>query len=1588
MKPITVSCAIALSVLLSVLGEASLPQPQVSQAADPVANAPVVAPPSGLQPEGPAFSLSSALDRGRVVHTPEGFLLSGRGYRADVSSDGLRFVPNSLPADRPFAGRQGELLLSLTALASEAGERALTPSGPPTQPGGVFGDAVVTPYGMNGLAQTVHAYPDGVDLGVWLRERPGEAGDLRLVFALDASVEQVLVETVAGEHTELTYPGHGRVLVGRALAIDAAGQRTELTMRASRERLEIELDAPLLDGAAFPLWIDPKIGSALPISGSASTRDVDPDTVFDPVTGQFVVVWERAVSGTESDIWGARVDAAGTLAAGPFPVDVTASTLATRPRIAVDPATGSYLVAYEDQPVGGSKTVRWSLLDATDTLVASNAFTVSGYLADARPDVGFVQGPVGASGFVIASRRDSLSTPDSTVQVTWVDATTGAAVDSQPLSALSPPRDDLPALPQLSDSSESLVAFQRFNTATFIQDVQAACVTLGGGVVSLGTPLAVTADATSADGAPDVSVVNGTFQVIWERLVLATSNRDLRGREVLPSCAGFAGAAFDVSNLALLESAPAVLAGRYSGGCDGQSMALFLTTPAPAGSGPLSVVGRRWNPAAPLLGPTEIVAAGQSGVSSFSTPRAALDSTSTTLPLFLVVYDDDGTGTNAAAEVFGQLVTFDGIPLTATVSPATTTQCAGTSLNLVVTTTGTGPFTYQWRQDGVPIPGATSPSYAISSLSSFSEGTYDVLVNGACGSLLSTPAEVIVDQPITGLAIATSASPVCAGSDVVLTATVTQGIPDTYEWLLDGVLVDTTTVPSLSLPGVTTADAGSWTVKATNVCGTATSGTPAVLQVDEPIVDLAIDVSASPVCEGSDVTLTASTTSGTPTGYGWFRNGTFLQVTTVPTLDLVGVTPGNAGSYTVRASNACGSTTSVDPTVLEVDEPITGVTIGVSASPVCEGSSVTFTADTATGVPRNYGWFRDGVFVAATTVPSLTLNSVSPASAGAYSVRASNACGVANTAVPVDLDVDEPITSVGIAVSASPVCTGSVVTFTATTTGGTPRVYGWFRNGTFVQVTQTPTLDLPAVVAGDSGNYTVQAGNSCGNAASAGSANLQVDEPITGVSIAASSNLVCAGSSVTFTAATATGVPSSYGWFRNGTFVKLTQTPTLVVPGVTPANAGNYTVTASNACGNATSASPASLAVDEPITGVTVQVSASPVCVGTNVTVTASTATGAPSSYGWFRNGVFLTVTSGPVLNLPAVTPDQAGAYTVRVGNACGTASSPTPAVLTVDQPITSVAIGLSGSPVCAGSNVTLSATSTGGSPSSYEWRRDGTAIDTTSLPTLVLANVSAADAGSYTVRVVNSCGQLISQTPATLVVSDPIGGVKLESTAPGACLGDTVTFTATALSGTGPFLYEWRKDGVSLGAPTPDNTLVINSAQGSDSGSYQAIVSNACGAVTSQAVSLSVYTGPNLYCTAKPNSLGCASAWTWSGTPSISAGSGFNLGWGPSPGGGNNFGIFIYSVNGAASSPITNIYGTLCLPPAFILRTPFTTSGGTNGTCSGQFNIDFNAFVAGPSAPPYLEAGMTVDMQCWYRDIVAPGGANFSNAINFVLCQ
>jgi len=142
---------------------------------------------------------------------------------------------------------------------------------------------------------------------------------------------------------------------------------------------------------------------------------------------------------------------------------------------------------------------------------------------------------------------------------------------------------------------------------------------------------------------------------------------------------------------------------------------------------------------------------------------------------------------------------------------------------------------------------------------------------------------------------------------------------------------------------------------------------------------------------------------------------------------------------------------------------------------------------------------------------------------------------------------------------------------------------------------------------------------------------------------------------------------------------------------------------------------------------------------------------------------------------------------------------------------------------------------------------------------------------------------------------------------------------------------------------------------------------------------------GPITYCTTSTTSNGCNPAMGATGTPSISASSGFTIS--ATSIEGQRSGLLFYGINGrTASAWAPGNTSTLCVK-APVQRLGTQNSGGTNGSCDGSISEDWLAYLASHPAAlgqPFT-TGVTVDSQCWFRDPAAPGTTNLSGGLEFV---
>lgn len=139
----------------------------------------------------------------------------------------------------------------------------------------------------------------------------------------------------------------------------------------------------------------------------------------------------------------------------------------------------------------------------------------------------------------------------------------------------------------------------------------------------------------------------------------------------------------------------------------------------------------------------------------------------------------------------------------------------------------------------------------------------------------------------------------------------------------------------------------------------------------------------------------------------------------------------------------------------------------------------------------------------------------------------------------------------------------------------------------------------------------------------------------------------------------------------------------------------------------------------------------------------------------------------------------------------------------------------------------------------------------------------------------------------------------------------------------------------------------------------------------------------PEIYCTAKVNSLGCTPTISYSGSPSVSAGSGFTIS--ATHVLNNRSGLLFYGLNGPQAALFQG--GYLCVTPP-TRRSAIQQSGGSAlpaNDCSGQFVFDFNAYIAS-GVDPILVQDQPVWAQFWSRDAASASTTNLTDAIAFVI--
>ncbi len=513
------------------------------------------------------------------------------------------------------------------------------------------------------------------------------------------------------------------------------------------------------------------------------------------------------------------------------------------------------------------------------------------------------------------------------------------------------------------------------------------------------------------------------------------------------------------------------------------------------------------------------------------------------------------------------------------------------------------------------------------------------------------------------------------------------GSSPAYQWLKGGVALPGATDTTLSLPSVTGADAGNYSVVASNAFGVASSSNAVLVVIDPPAITTQPQSRTNVVA--TTATFTVTSLGATPLSYRWFSNGTNslsdggrISGSLTATLAISNVVVADSGNYSVLVSNAFGTATSSNAALTVIDPPI------ISGTPASRtnnaGTTTSFTVVSSGAPPLAYQWMKngtnnlvDGGKISGSTAATLTIGNLLGVDAGSYTVVITNVYGSTTSAPPAALTVIDPV------ITAQPASRTNVAGTSASFTvgaNGTAPFYQWLKGGTPLAGATLSTLTFAPVSDANAGSYSVVVSNAFGSVTSSSSTLTVLDPPqITNAPAGLTNN---AGTVANFTVGASGTTPLTYQWFKNATNalsdggkINGSTNATLTISNVLGADAGAYTVVIGNVVGSVTSLPPALLVVIDPI--ITNQPVSRTNFPGTATSFTAG-GNGTPSlSYQWLMNrtnvladGGRISGASTPTLTLTNLCAINAGSYQLVVSNAFGSATSSV-ATLTVTNRIT-----------------------------------------------------------------------------------------------------------------------------------------------------------------------------------------------------------------------------------------------------------------------------------------------------------------------------
>lgn len=506
--------------------------------------------------------------------------------------------------------------------------------------------------------------------------------------------------------------------------------------------------------------------------------------------------------------------------------------------------------------------------------------------------------------------------------------------------------------------------------------------------------------------------------------------------------------------------------------------------------------------------------------------------------------------------------------------------------------------------------------------------------------------------------------------------------------------------------------------------------------------------------------------------YQWRHNNQIIPGANDLIYTINSVTAADAGDYSceVRTPCAFASVVSVDAYMVVNTAPT--VTKNPTDVSVCAGDNASFSVE-AKGGGLSYVWKRNGTVIAGQTDARLNLSNVSDADAGTYSVEVTGQCAPSTTTSAVLTVNKSPKITVNLPATID--ACDNTPTQLDVTASGSGLSYEWYKNGTKIAGQTTSSYKFTAVKADNGAKIKVVVKGNCLPEVNSTETVITVKD---GGSITDGPKDVeiCSGKPASFEVKVTGGTDIKYQWKKNGVVIPgATKAIYDDIKAATDADAGFYSVEVTGAC---------PLSLNIPLTAklsiikgftITAQPSGTQsVCPGATVSYSVTVTGGKNVKYQWKRNGQALPGENKANLSFTVNTTADAGTYTCDVTDDCGTTQATTAATVNVGS-VPAITAQPQGVTVCEGGNANFTLTATGGNLK-YQWSKNGQPIPGATGNSYSLNNVTASDAGDYTVSVKGDCGNELVSSAGKLVVNKTVITASAVQVDFGLVLVDSVT--------------------------------------------------------------------------------------------------------------------------------------------------------------------------------------------------------------------